>query len=318
MCAHAQGGGARDSRLGIAARRGTIGTPVHQDQEGQRREVGFLSQYNRAARDAVTLLIIFGLLGAAYLLPPDTSYAQLKASGLLRACVPSSYPPLVTGDAEAPGIDVELLQELAERLDLRLLLATNSAMGRDFNPRNWRVTRAQCQILAGGVVDSRTTRSFLETTPPHAETGWALIRPGNLKSLEDRDIGFYAGVSGLDRIGLSRFLRQEGARVSLVSQRSELAEGLSSGRLDAAVAEALSARQLGGEMDWEVEWLPLGRQSVVLGLWKGDLTLKRRVVSALAAIREDGTLQKIVERYEIAPIGSRCAPCEPDGGDAVD
>ena len=35
-----------------------------------------------------------------------------------------------------------------------LVLSENRAMGRDFNPRNWGLNRAQCQVIAGGVVDS--------------------------------------------------------------------------------------------------------------------------------------------------------------------
>ena len=64
-------------------------------------------------RDIFTFAGVFGLLGAVYLLPPDTSLREVRAAGTLRACMPPSYPPLVTGDPAAPGIDVELLQEIA-------------------------------------------------------------------------------------------------------------------------------------------------------------------------------------------------------------
>jgi ABC-type amino acid transport substrate-binding protein len=99
-------------------------------------------------------VLIFGLLAAVNLLPPDTSLSEVRAAGVLRACLPAAYPPLVTGDPAAPGIDVELLRELAKNMDLRLVVSTNAAMGRDFNPRNWHITRAQCDVLAGGVVAS--------------------------------------------------------------------------------------------------------------------------------------------------------------------
>ena len=79
--------------------------------------------------------------------------------------------------------------------------------GQDFNPRNWRVTRAQCQTLAGGVVGSQTTRSFLDVTPSHAETGWMLILPKPLDAWSGKRIGVHTGISGLDRLALSRLLR---------------------------------------------------------------------------------------------------------------
>ena len=93
-------------------------------------------------RQFAPYVLIFGLLGAVYLLPPDTSLGEVRKAGVLRACMPSLYPPLVTGDRAAPGIDVELLEALAKGLGVRLVVTANPAIGQDFNPRNWRVTRA--------------------------------------------------------------------------------------------------------------------------------------------------------------------------------
>ena len=94
-------------------------------------------------RRLLPYLAIFGLLGGVYLLPPDTSLSEVRKAGVLRACMPPLYPPLVTGDRAAPGIDVELLEALAQGLGVKLVVTSNPAMGQDFNPRNWHVTRAQ-------------------------------------------------------------------------------------------------------------------------------------------------------------------------------
>src|SRR5258706_354664 len=56
-------------------------------------------------RRLLPYVLIFGLLGAVYLLPPDTSLSEVRKAGVLRACMPPSYPPLVTGDRDAPGLD---------------------------------------------------------------------------------------------------------------------------------------------------------------------------------------------------------------------
>ena len=96
---------------------------------------------------------------------PTPRLARCGAPACCAACVPFLYPPLVTDDPAAPGIDIELLRDLAKHLGLRLDLSRNDAMGRDFNPRSWHVTRAQCEVLAGGIVASPVTKSFLETSP---------------------------------------------------------------------------------------------------------------------------------------------------------
>ena len=41
----------------------------------------------------------------------------------------------------------------------------------------------------------------------------------------------------------------------------------------------------------------LGSYPVVLGLWKGDLTLKRAMVAAIDRLQRDGTIAAIVARY---------------------
>jgi polar amino acid transport system substrate-binding protein/cystine transport system substrate-binding protein/membrane-bound lytic murein transglycosylase F len=42
------------------------------------------------------------------------------------------------------------------------------------------------------------------------------------------------------------------------------------------------------------------RYPVVLGLWKGDLTLKRAISGALSRMRRDGELAAIMRRYTAA------------------
>jgi len=254
--------------------------------------------------DALTLLLIFGLLLAVYLLPPDTSLAEVDRTGVLRVCVPSDYPPLVTTNAERPGVDIEILSEIARRMEVRLALNVNSSIGRDFNPRNWRVTRAQCQVLAGGVVVSVTTRSFLDTTPPHLETGWAMVGPALPETLGGQSIGVYAGLTGLDRLGLSRYLRAQGARLEVIDSAAALANAIRSGAVAAGISEALTAGQIAGANDWEIAWLPppIERYPIAFGLWKGDLTLKRRIAAILDDLDDEGFLADLAEKYDIAPI----------------
>lgn len=247
----------------------------------------------------LSYLMILGLLAGVYLLPADTSLSEVRKGGLLRACMPPLYPPLVTADPDAPGIDVELLRALASGLGLRFAITPNPVMGQDFNPRNWRVTRAQCEVLAGGVVASPLTRSFLDTSPAYAQTGWAFVAPTPIGDLQGRRAGVLAGISGLDRIALSRFLRAKSVDVTLVPTAADLVSGLRQGRFDVAVTEMLLAGQIAAREGWVVEWAPpeLPRFPVVLGLWKGDLTLKRAIVDGLERLEKSGEMAKIIARY---------------------
>jgi ABC-type amino acid transport substrate-binding protein len=260
-------------------------------------------------RKGLSYLFIFAPLAAVYALPPDTSLGEVRRAGVLRACVPFLYPPLVTDDPAAPGIDVEVLRALAKNLDLRLDLSRNDAMGRDFNPRSWHVTRAQCEVLAGGIVASPVTKSFLETSPSYAETGWAFVTPkppatsppagAPAADPQGRRAAVLAGFSGLDRIGLARYLREHMIAFSIVPGAAELVQGLRDGRYDFGVTERLLADQLAAREGWTVAWAPsaLPRYPLVLGLWKGDLTLKRAIVDGLEKLERDGEMAAIISRY---------------------
>lgn len=269
------------------------------------------SKLGGVVRDLFGVLVSVALFGLVYLLPPDTSLSQVRQSGVLRVCVPPSYPPLVSGNPLAPGIDVEVVQAVARRLGLRVQLNPVAAMGQDWNPRQWRLTRAQCQLIAGGVVDTETTRSFLDVSPAYLETGWALLAVEPLSSLAGARVGVYGGVPGLDRVALSRFLRAQGATVTVVSSAADLERWLSAGRFDAAVTEALIARQIAYDRDWTVWWMPepMPRHGIVLGMWRGDTTLKRAVVRALQDVERSGELVEILLRYELAPIRELCFEC---------
>ncbi len=254
----------------------------------------------KLASDLAGLATVVGLLLLVTLLPPDTSLSELRRTGMLKVCVPTAYPPLVTGDAAAPGIDIELIRAVAARLGLAVSLNENPAMGRDFNPRNWRLSRAACEVIVGGVVDTDLTRSFLETSPSYASTGWAILSREPLPDgLSGRTVGVLTILSGLDRIGLSGYLRAQGVTARVMPRPETLVAAISAGEVSAGITEALLAASLARPKGWTTEALPpeLARYRLVFGLWKGDLTLKRAIDRAFADMAADGEIDAILTKY---------------------
>jgi ABC-type amino acid transport substrate-binding protein len=258
-------------------------------------------------RDLIGTFWVLGLLGVVYVLEPDTSLEEVRKSGVLRACLPASYPPLVTGEVERPGIDVELLQAIAKDIGVRLSIATSSQMGQDFNPRNWRITRAQCQVLGGGVVESGVTRSFLDTVAGHEETGWAIVSKADPPPLAGRKVAVLAGLSGLDRIALSRDLRAAQASVSVAPTPAVFVQRIASGEVDAGITEKLIGQRMAAENGWRIGWAPgdLPRFRIVFGVWKGDLTLRRAIDSAYRKLERTGEKDRILARYLTVPSAAR-------------
>jgi ABC-type amino acid transport substrate-binding protein len=263
-------------------------------------------------RDIITFACVFALLGAVSLLPPDTSLRELQKAGTLRACLPPIYLPMVTGDPAAPGIDVELLRAVAAELGVTLSVVTNPVMGRDFNPRAWRITRAQCDVLAGGVVASPTTRSFLDTTQAYIATGWAWLSPEPIIAFDGQRVDVLVGISGLNRVALGAYLRGVKAEPNIVLDPPELVSALRERRVKVGITERLLARELAAKEGWHSGWMPpsLNRTEFVIGLWKGDLTLKHAIVAAIARLERNGTLPAIRARY--LPPGSFAQNDAPD------
>lgn len=255
-------------------------------------------------RGLVPLAACFALLFGVSLLPPDTALRQVEEGGRLSVCMPVEYPPLVTQDADMPGFEVELIEEIAARAGWRLTVVGNRSMGRDFNPRSWRITRAQCQMIAGGVALSQTTKSFMDTSPGHLVTGWMMVSTEPLKlGVPGQRVGFFAGMTGLDRIGLGQFLRSTKAESTIVPSPEALREGLEAGAFDVAITEALLASHTFEIGEWTNAWLPveLGRFPLGMGFWRGDTTLRKHVEGIMRELVAEGFLDELGARYGLEP-----------------
>jgi len=260
----------------------------------------------------VNIGVIVVLLAAVTFLPPDTSLRDVERAGVLRVCVPDANPPLVTGDAAAPGFDVEILQEVAQDLGVRLLLNVNSSIGRDFNPLNWRLTRANCSVIAGGVSDTRATRGFLQTLPTGIATGWMLLSTEGAAPEQNSTVGVLPAGAGFNRLELSRFLRGKDVRPRVLQTPDQAARALRSGEISAVISSRFVLQNMQEEIpEATLRWMPeppFEHHDLALGLWKGDLTLLRAFRRSMERMERDGTLRAIGETYGISSVDA--APVE--------
>ena len=75
-----------------------------------------MPSFRRLASNFGAIGVVLVLLLAVTFLPPDNSLHEVQTQGSINACVPTSYPPLVTGDPSQPGIDVELLKAVTAKM----------------------------------------------------------------------------------------------------------------------------------------------------------------------------------------------------------
>src|SRR5690606_13626109 len=123
-------------------------------------------------------------------------------------------------------------------------------------PRDGYVTRADCQVLAGGLPVTETTRAFVDFLPAHLASGWLLLSRSTVPpGLENLHVGFYAGASGRDRIALGQVLRANGARITPTASLLALLEGIDDGRFDVGVTDALLGHDAATRRGWSFAWV---------------------------------------------------------------
>lgn len=232
-------------------------------------------------RIAGNIAIIVALLGAASFLPPDTAVSERKRAGTLRLCLPDATLP-GTAEAEATAA------RAASTIGVHLVVNRLPAIGRDFNVRNWGLSRAQCDLVAP-VIDGAATRGLLQTVALGPAQGWMATETHPTAPGPGWRVGIYPGSAGLDRLQLSGWLRGMRAQVTVEPTPQTLAAALASGRIDAAITgSGTSVPVPGATSRWLTDLAPgvpqtLGPQRLAVGLWKGEATLRRVVVKAAAA-----------------------------------
>lgn len=249
-------------------------------ERGQNRARG-MGGWRRWRKPARDIAVIAALLGAISFLPPDTSFAERRNQGVLRFCVPDRDSALIRAGGAAQdgaGPELRLMEGVARRLGLRLQLVEVANMGRSFNPRDWQIGRGQCDILGGGLADSPTNRDFLTLLPNGGRI--ALVRIGGTASApaQGAEVGVFMGSAGLDRLRLSRFMRDQGWRPKPLASPAALAAWLATGR--PAIASTLTPVPQGVQSH-DLPAQAGESHALAFGLWRGDVTLTRRVRAAL-------------------------------------
>lgn len=244
------------------------------------------------------LAVSFAVLLGVNLLPPDTALEEIETAGRLTVCAPPELGPLVAQDAERPGFEIALVEEAAKRSGWTVSITHNAAMAREFNPRNWRISRATCRLIVGGLRDNNWSRSLMEMSEPYLESAWVWVAPQG-SEWPPSQIRFHPGIFAMDRVTLGTFLRGEGVRINPVQRPEQLLKDIEGDDWMTAITDSITADYLFADTRLEANLLPGGPapQGISLGFWKGDTTLRRHMDGILAAMHEDGTVERLAEEY---------------------
>ncbi|WP_165351875.1 ABC transporter substrate-binding protein [Salipiger sp. IMCC34102] len=246
------------------------------------------------------LALAFTLCAALGHLPPDASLRDIKRAGLFRVCVPAVASPWITTDPTRPGFDIEVLRVVAQRMDLGMTPVAVSEMDNGINPRSWGLTRARCDMIAGGLAITGVTRSFLDAGPVWGTAGLVLFSAdGAPLEGQDGTVGIYLVGTGTDRLALGRLLRRAGRAAQVFDHPEALADALASGQIEAAIAPPDLEVTTPGI---EISDLPAPFEAggAGPGFWKGDRSFSEEVRRILRRMEAQGTLSTLRQAYGIA------------------
>ena len=233
---------------------------------------------------------------------PADGDMQLLEPGKLIVATEASFPPyvMVAEDGEGvagtglEGIDIELAAAIADKLGLELVVQNVEFDYALYSPQN-----GKADLVIGGLTASSERKQFMLFSECYFDAFQVVIVP------EDSEIDTPADL--LDRkIAVVRnttawiyCLNNYGEKkVSVFDSCADLVDALLEGRVEAIVLDEAPAEAI----VQETEGLVILKKEFTddefaIGMAKDNVGLQNAVDEALAELKSDGTLQKIIEGH---------------------
>jgi len=256
----------------------------------------------RYRRLAVALILLLIAIASWLLLrgqTPDESLRNLQARGKLKVCMDASYPPFEWIPESAPadhivGLDVDLAQAIAARLGVTATLVN---VGWDGLYDSLLVGKCDAVISALPYDPTRTADAAFSISYFNAGPV-LLVRAGQTaiagpKDLARRSLAVTWGSAG-DVVASDLQRRLRDLTVRRLPDPAEVLDALRAGKVDAVLTDhltALKAIYAGGDLTVVSE--PLTDDLYVVAVRPDEGALLTAIDSALAALRQDGTLDAL-------------------------
>ncbi|MBI5565525.1 MAG: amino acid ABC transporter substrate-binding protein [Chloroflexi bacterium] len=224
----------------------------------------------------------------------DEAWARVQRSGVIRFAIDPSYMPFdgLGSQGDFYGIDVEIANEVARRSGLR---AEFVIAGQD----------SLYDVLAVGQADA--TISALIVNPiidyvwdystPYFDAGQVLIKPLRSSTTSEVSIAVEFGSDG-DAAARHLARRQANIQVKQFPTATEALQAVSTGQVDTAIVDAVSARQL---IPKAYPQLQVGEyvthDPLAIAVWGESAQLLTAINRALVEMQHDGTTQRIIDAW---------------------
>lgn len=244
---------------------------------------------------ALATILLMGMLSGC-----GGTDKYLVEKGKLIMSTNAAFPPyeMTTDDGGYAGIDVEIAQAIADKLDLELVIDDM-----DFNGALLAVQQGKSDIVMAGVSVTNDRKKVMEFSDSYA-TGIqvVIVKEGsdvNMDNLGEKMIGTQRGTTGY--LYASDTPENGGYgedHVIAYDNGASAVQALMNGQVDCVIIDKAPAQEYvkanPGLTLLEGSWV---EEEYAIGFDKGNTELRDQVNEVLKELKEDGTIQRIIDKY---------------------
>lgn len=208
----------------------------------------------------------------------------------------AEFPPFeYIENGKVVGADVEIAEAIAEKLGKKLEV-TNI----DFDAALTGAATGKYDMAVAGITANDERKQNMNFSIDYYTASQAIIVKSDSaiassKDLEGKTISCQEGTTG------EQYLLDNNYAIQSFKTGAEAVTALTSGKVQAVVIDDAVARALSAEQNGATKVLDeaLTKEAYAIALQKGNDELTAEINSALEALKADGTLAKIFEKYDL-------------------
>lgn len=263
-----------------------------------------LTQYAVLGVVALSILLLPDLIGL-FKRPVDEAWGRVAQSGVIRFAINPTYMPFdgLGSRGDFFGIDVDIASDIARRLGKR---AEFVIAGYDSLYDVLRVGQADATISALPIDPGKL--GLWAYSDPYFEAGQVMIakpaRSGQDTSRKNAlnqtwQVSSIAVEYGSDADAAARYLarRRAGVEIKYTPSAADALKAVDNGWVDAAIVDGVSARQLLPKYPALQIVEQVTSDPYAIAVWGESTQLLAAINAGLAEMKQDGTLQRIVEEW---------------------
>ena len=245
----------------------------------------------------LSVILVMGMFAAC---GDNAENGMTLEKGKLIMSTNAAFPPyeMTTDDGGFEGIDVEIAQAIAKKLNLELEI-----LDMEFDAALLAVQEGKSDIVMAGVTVNEKRQMVMDFSDSYA-TGVqvVIVKEGSdvtMDNLGEKMIGAQRGTTGY--IYASDTPENGGYgedHVTAYDNGMTAVQALKNGQVDCVIIDSAPAHEFvkanPGLAILEGEWVT---ENYAIGMAKGNTALVEAINGALAELIADGTVQSIVDKY---------------------